>query len=105
MQPSADIRDVALPNSQGVRVGMHGVVPGHEVVRVLDRRAEDEAGIGERFKRDRLIALLEHDGFARRYLLWRSHDSLVRRDPGDVVSLGRLKGPALPSLEAHIEGS
>src|ERR1700733_10005018 len=103
VQPAADIGDIALSDAQRVCVGVYGIVSGHEVMRVLDGRAEDEAGIGERFKRDRLIALLEHDGFARRYLLWRSHDSLVTRDPGDVVSLGRLKGPALSGLEAHIE--
>src|SRR5580704_1805359 len=84
---------------------MHGVAPGHEVVRVLDRRAENEAGIGERFKLDRLIALLEHGDFAHRYLLRRCHDPLVRRNPGDVVPLGRVKDPALSGLEAHIEVS
>src|SRR5882757_6421368 len=105
VQPAADIGDVALANAQGIRVGMHGVVPGHEVVRVLDRRAEDEAGIGQRFKLDRLLAFLEHDDFARRYLLRRCHDALMRRDPGDVVSLGRPKAPPLSALEAHIEVS
>src|SRR6266478_8565572 len=84
---------------------MHGVVAGHEIVRVLDRRAEDEASIGERFKLDRLLALLEHGDFAHRYLLRRCHDALVRRDPGDVVPLGLLEGPALSGLEVHIEVS
>src|ERR1700719_3585893 len=84
---------------------MHGVVPGHQVVRVLDRRAEDETGIGDRFELDRLIALLEHGNFAHRYLLRRCHDPLVQRDPGDVVPLGRVKGPALSGLEADIEVS
>src|SRR6266436_5115409 len=105
VQPAANIGDVVLPNSQGIRAGMHGVVPGHQVVRVLDRRAEDEAGIAERFKLDRLIALLEHGDFAHRYLLRRCHDPLVRCNPSDVVPLGRVKDPALSGLEAHIEES
>src|SRR5271168_3161389 len=84
---------------------MYGVVPGHQVVRMLDRRAEDEASIGERFKLDRLIALIEHSDFAHRYLLRRCHDPLVRYDPGDVVPPGRAKKPALSGLEAHIQVS
>src|SRR5258705_11285885 len=103
VQPAANIGDVVLPNSQGIRAGMHGVVPGHQVVRVLDRRAEDEGDVGLAFKLDRLIALLEHREITRRYLLWRRHDSLVRCNPGDVVPLARARGPALSGLEAHIE--
>src|SRR3984893_10394944 len=103
VQPPADIGDLALAYAQGIRAGVHGVVPGHEVVRALDGTAEDEAGIGERFDLDRLLALLEHGDLARRYLLRRRHDPLVRRDPGDVVPLGWAEGPAFSRLEAHIE--
>jgi hypothetical protein len=85
-------------------VGMYGIVAGHEVIGVPGRGAEHEAGIGERFERDRLIALLEHREFAGRNLLRRRDDPLMRRDPGDVVSLGRVEGPALAGLEAHVRG-
>src|SRR4029077_2285976 len=103
VQSSTDFCDVIFSKAQGFGIGMNGVVARHEIVRVLDGRAEDEARIRERFKLDRLVAPLENDDFAGRYTLRGRHHSLVRGDPGDVVVLGRLINPALAGLEAHIE--
>lgn len=69
MQSSTDFGDVVFANAQGFGIGMNGVVTRHELVRVLDGRAEDEASIRECFKLDRLVAPLEHDDFAGRYTL------------------------------------
>ena len=86
MQPAADFGDVLLSNAEGVRVRMHRVMAGHQVVRMLDRGAKDKAGIGERFELDRLMTFVEYRGFARRYLFWRPYSPPVGCDPGDVMS-------------------
>src|SRR6476661_592787 len=45
VQSSTDFGDVIFSNAQGFGIGMNGVVARHEIVRVLDGRAEDEARI------------------------------------------------------------
>jgi hypothetical protein len=45
VQSSTDFGDVIFANAQGFGIGMNGVVARHEIVRVLDGGAEDEASI------------------------------------------------------------
>src|ERR1700759_803281 len=102
-QAASDLGDVAFALAQRIRRGVHRVVAGYQFVGMLDGRAEHERRVGQRFELDRLVAFLEHGGFAGRNLRWRCDPSLMRRDPCDVMIPRRLEHPTLSGTQANIE--
>src|SRR5580692_9795374 len=88
---------------QGVRVGVNGVISEHEVVGMLDGRAQDEGCIVLRLEFYRAARFLEDCEFAFGYLFRSGHETLVDGDPGNGVIVRRLIAPVFSSLKADIE--
>lgn len=98
MQAMSDGRDVSFALFESAGGGVDGVVTGHEIVRMLDRGTQHEAGIGYRFERDRPVTFFEYDRLTRRNIRWHCNDALVGRNPDDVMILRRLIRPAFSSF-------
>src|SRR6266446_10012409 len=56
----ADLRDSCLAPLERLLARVNGVHAERELVRMLDSRAQDEAGVVERFEFERAVRLFEH---------------------------------------------
>ena len=52
MQAASDGRDIAFALAQRIHRGVHRVMPGYQLVGMLDGRTEHEPRVGERFEFD-----------------------------------------------------
>src|SRR5450432_3116200 len=100
-QAAADLLDACLAFAQGLSAGVYRVIAEHQVVRMLDGRAEDELGVGLGVKGDGLVRLLEERELAGLQRIRRAEASAADRAPGDRVLLGRSVRPAFARLERN----
>src|SRR5258708_8287216 len=56
----ADLRDFSFASVERRLARVNGIVAEHEVVGMLDRRAQDKARLFERFKFESAVRLFEH---------------------------------------------
>src|SRR5882762_3881679 len=99
----ADFRDFRLARRQGLLARVNRVHTEGELVRVLDRRAQDEARVVERFEFEGTVRLFEHRQLALLDDLRRRQLSPMHCDPGDCVLFRRLVAPLLAFLQRDIQ--
>src|SRR5215470_8972037 len=102
-QPRADPFDLGLAPGQRLGARVDRVVPEHQVVRMLDRGAEDKRRLALCLDVDRSLGFLEYGELAREDRFACEHTTLVRGKPGNTVACGRHVAPALAVLEADME--
>src|SRR5712691_1431702 len=81
----ADLRDFCLAPLERLLARMNGVIAEHELVRMLDGRAQDESRVFKRFKVESTVRLFEHRQLALVHDLRRCQLSSMHGDPGDRV--------------------
>src|SRR5216684_6070548 len=102
-KPLADFSDLCFASVERLPARMYGIGAEHQVVGMLDRRAQDEARILKGFKFEGRVRLFEHGQLALVHDLRRSELSLVHGDPGDGVILRRLVAPFLALLQRNVQ--
>src|SRR6266481_6815700 len=86
----ADFRDFSFALVERTLARVNGVIAEHELVRMLDGRAQDESRVFERFEVESTVRLLEHRQLALVHDLRRCQLSPMHRDPGDRVIARRF---------------
>src|SRR6266571_3326618 len=99
----ADFRDFRFASVERSLARMNGVIAEHELVRMLDGRAEDKARVFARFKIKSPVRLFEHRQLALVYDLRRCQLSSMHGDPGDRVIVRWLVTPFLALRERHVQ--
>src|SRR6266853_1861715 len=99
----ADLRDFSFASVERRLARVNGIVAEHEVVGMLDRRAQDKARLFERFKFESAVRLFEHRQLALVHDLRRCQLSPMHRDPGDRVLVRRIVAPLLAFRERDIQ--
>src|SRR5712664_2835762 len=99
----ADFRDLRFAPRERIPARMNGLVAEHELVRMLDRRAQDEARAFKGFKFEGPARRFEHGQLAPVHDLRRSEPSPVHGDPGDGVIFRRLVAPSLALLKRNVQ--
>src|SRR5712691_820393 len=99
----ADFRDFSFALVERRLARMNGVIAEHEVVGMLDRRAQDKARVFERFKFEGAVRLFEHRKLALVDDLRHCQLSPMHRDPGDRVIVRRIVAPLLALLERNVQ--
>src|SRR5712692_9496732 len=99
----ADLRDFCLAPLECLLARVNGVHAERELVRMLDSRAQDEAGVVERFEFERAVRLFEHRQLALVHDLRRCELSPMHGDPGDGVIARRIIAPLLALRERDIQ--
>src|SRR5437016_12011129 len=91
----ADFRDFSFAPVERELDGMNGVIAEHELVRMLDGRAQDKARVFARFEVESAVRLFEHRQLALVHDLRRCQLSPMHGDPGDGVPVRRIVAPFL----------
>src|SRR6267143_6358647 len=99
----ADFRDFRFALVERLLARVNRVHAEGELVRVLDRRAQDEARVVEGFEFESAVRLFEHGQVALAYDLRRCQLSSMHCDPGDCVLFRRLVAPLLAFLQRDIQ--
>src|SRR3989442_8183253 len=95
--------DFCLAPLERLLARMNRVHAERELVRMLDSRAQDEAGVVERFEFERAVRLFEHRQLALVHDLRRRQLSPMHGDPGHRVLVRRLVAPLLALRERDIQ--
>src|SRR5258708_15423934 len=99
----ADLRDFSFASVERRLARVNGIVAEHEVVGMLDRRAQDKARLFERFKFESAVRLFEHRQLALVHDLRRCELPPMHRDPGDRVLVRRIVAPFLAFLQRNVQ--
>src|SRR6266581_9344519 len=99
----ADFRDPSFASIERKLARMNGVIAEHEVVGMLDGRAQDESRVFERFEVESTVRLFENRQLALVHDLRRRQLSPMHGDPGDRVIVRRLVAPLLALRERDIQ--
>src|SRR5882672_9314640 len=99
----ADLRDFCLAPLERLLARVNGVHAEHELVRMLHRGAQDEAGVVERFEFEGTVRLFEHRQLALVHDLRRRQLSPMHGDPGHRVRVRRIVAPLLALLQRDIQ--
>src|SRR5712691_11721944 len=99
----ADFRDFSFALVERALARMNGVIAEHEVVGMLDSRAQDEARVFERFEVKSPVRLFEHRQLALVHDLGRCQLSSMHGDPGNGVLVRRLVAPLLALRERDVQ--
>src|SRR5947208_4290667 len=102
-KPLADFPDFCFASVECPPARMYGVGAEHKIVGMLDRRAQDEAGVCKGFEFEGAVRLFEHRQLALIHDLRRSELSLVHGDPRDRVIARRLVTPFLALLQRNVQ--
>src|SRR5437773_4939242 len=99
----ADFRDFRFAPLERLLARVNGVHAARELVRVLDRRSQDEARVLARLEVERAVRFLEYREFPCLHDLRRGELALVHGDPGDCVLFRRFVAPFLALLQRDIQ--
>src|SRR5436309_5602473 len=99
----ADFRDFCLAPFESLLARVNGVHAERELMRMLDRGAQDEARVVERFEFERAVRLFEHRQLALVHDLRRCQLSPMHGDPGDRMIVRRIVAPLLALLQRDIQ--
>src|SRR6266705_3310332 len=99
----ADLRDFSFASVERRLARMNGVIAEHEVVGMLDGRAQDKARVFERFEFEGAVRFLEHRELPLVHDLRRRQLSPMHRDPGNRVPVRRIIAPFLAFLQRHVQ--
>src|SRR5437870_5022058 len=99
----ADFRDFRLALVERALARVNGVVAEHELVGMLDGRAQDEARVFEGLEFEGTVGLFEHRQLALVHDLRRRELSPMHGDPGDRMIVRRLVAPFLAFLQRDIQ--
>src|SRR5712692_6484320 len=99
----ADFRDFSFASVERRLARMNGVIAEHELVGMLDGRAQDEARVFERFEVESPVRLFEHRQLALVHDLRRCQLSSMHGDPGDRVIVRRIVAPLLAFLKRNVQ--
>src|SRR5882672_4577622 len=89
----ADFCDFRFALVERALARMNGVHAERELVRMLDRRTQDEARVVERFEFESAVRLFEHRQLALVHDLRRRQLSSMHGDPGNRVLVRRIVAP------------
>src|SRR6266581_4656726 len=102
-EPLADFRDPSFALVERKLARMNGVIAEHDVVGMLDGRAQDEARVFARFEVKSPVRLFEHRQLALVHDLRRCQLSSMHCDPGNPVIVRRFVAPFLALRERDIQ--
>src|SRR3989442_2204328 len=96
-------RDFCFASVEQPLARVNEIVAEHEVVGMLDRRAQDKARLFEGLEFESAVRLLEHRQLALVHDLRRCQLSPMHRDPGDRVLVRRIVAPFLAFLQRNVQ--
>src|SRR5713101_2832488 len=99
----ADLRDFSFASVERRLARMNGVIAEHEVVGMLDGRAQDKARVFERFEFEGAVRFLEHRELPLVHDFRRRQLSPMHGDPGHRVRVRRIVAPLLALRERNIQ--
>src|SRR6266704_834886 len=99
----ADLRDFSFASVERRLARMNGVIAEHEVVGMLDGRAQDKARVFERLEFEGAVRFLEHRELPLVHDLRRRQLSPMHGDPGHRVRVRRIVAPLLALRERDIQ--
>src|SRR5437773_2225937 len=99
----ADFRDFRFASVEPSLARVNGVIAEHEVVGMLDGRAQDKARVFDCFEFEGAVRLLEHRELPLVHDLGRCKLSPMHGDPGNRVLVRRIVAPLLALLERNVQ--
>src|SRR6266480_716348 len=99
----ADFRDFSFALVERGLASMNGVIAEHEVMGMLDGRAQDKTRVFDCFEFEGTVRFLEHRQLALVRDLRRCQLSSMHGDPGDRVIVRRIIAPLLALRERDIQ--
>src|SRR5438034_4409973 len=99
----ADFRDFRFASVEPSLARVNGVIAEHEVVGMLDGRAQDKARVFDWLEFAGAVRLLEHRELPLVHDLGRCELSPMHGDPGDRVIVRRIVAPLLALLERNVQ--